>query len=151
MDDRTALDGLKPMNKTLPILLSRARETLLSYWRPKLTEMGFTEQQWRVLRVVAEHRRIDISTLSDETAMHMPSVTRILQTLEQNKLVERTRDEEDSRRFWIKPTQKTFDVLASCVETSNEIYAGIEKKFDNKKMTQLLTLLHEFSDIRTRG
>nr|WP_325248782.1 homoprotocatechuate degradation operon regulator HpaR [Amylibacter sp.] len=149
MDDRTALDGLKPMNKTLPILLARARETLLSYWRPKLTEMGFTEQQWRVLRVVAEHKRIDISTLSEETAMHMPSVTRILQTLEQNGLVERTRDEEDSRRSWVRATQKTFDVLASCVETSNEIYAGIEKKFDNKKMAQLLTLLREFSDVRT--
>ncbi|WP_188672020.1 homoprotocatechuate degradation operon regulator HpaR [Neptunicoccus cionae] len=138
------------MNRTLPILLARARETLLYYWRPKLTEIGFTEQQWRVMRVVAENDRIDISSLTEATAMHMPSVTRILQVLEESGMVERKRDLRDSRRSWVRATQKAHDLMAECVEASNQIYGEIEQRFKPEKMEQLLDLLHEFSDLRPR-
>ncbi|WP_145991887.1 homoprotocatechuate degradation operon regulator HpaR [Neptunicoccus cionae] len=150
MQDRNALAGFRPMNRTLPILLSRARDTLLHYWRPKLTEIGFTEQQWRVMRVVAEKDRIDISSLAEATAMHMPSVTRILQVLEDIGMIERWRDPHDSRRSWVKATQKAHDLMADCLEASNDMYSEIEKRFSAEKMEQLLDLLQEFSELRSR-
>jgi len=70
--------GLLPVGQTLPIVLVRAREAFLSHWRGALADAGFTEQQWRVLRVTAELGPLDISKLSQQTALHMPSVTRIL-------------------------------------------------------------------------
>jgi homoprotocatechuate degradation regulator HpaR len=140
--------GLIPIRKTLPILLVRAREVFLSYWRDTLSEMGFTEQQWRVLRVTAELGPIDVSRLSLETALHMPSVTRILHTLEERGQVKRRRDETDSRRSWIDLTDQTRVQMAQAMERSQANYEEILSKFDQNKMDELIKLLNEFSEIR---
>ncbi len=44
--------------RSLPIALLRARESLMARFRPMLAAHGFTEQQWRVLRIVGE---VDVS------------------------------------------------------------------------------------------
>lgn len=140
--------GLLPIGKTLPILLVRAREVALSYWRDRLADMDFTEQQWRVLRVTAELGPLDISNLSHQTALHMPSVTRILQTLEKRGYVTRQRDEADSRRSWIAVTDKTRAKMASAADHSKAVYSEITTNFDDEKMQDLIRLLTEFSEIR---
>jgi homoprotocatechuate degradation regulator HpaR len=140
--------GLIPIGKTLPILLVRAREVFLSYWRDTLSEMGFTEQQWRVLRVTAELGPLDVSRLSVETALHMPSVTRILHTLEERGHVSRRRDETDSRRSWLDLTDQTRAQMALAMERSQTNYEEILSKFDQDKMGDLIKLLNEFSEIR---
>lgn len=142
--------GLLPVGKMLPILLVRARDVLLSYWRDVLTEMDFTEQQWRVLRVTAELGPLDISRLSNETALHMPSVTRILQALEKRGYISRRRDDADSRRSWVDVTEKTRVKMAQAGEHSDAICAEILSSFDNDKMDDLIQLLNEFSDIREK-
>ena len=40
--------------KSLTITLLRAREALMMSFRPMLAKHNFTEQQWRVLRVLGE-------------------------------------------------------------------------------------------------
>ena len=140
--------GLLPINQTLPILLVRAREVALSYWRDVLADMEFTEQQWRVLRVTAELGPLDISSLSQQTALHMPSVTRILQTLEKRGYVTRVRDEADSRRSWIDVTEATRAKIASASEHSEAVYSEITAAFAQIKMQDLIRLLTEFSEIR---
>lgn len=140
--------GLLPVGRTLPILLVRAREVLLSHWRDVLTDMGFTEQQWRVLRVTAELGPLDISKLSEETALHMPSVTRILRTLEEGGYVSRRRDEMDSRRSWIEITEKTREKMVQASVHSEVIYKEIGSKFEAEKMNALIQLLNEFTEIR---
>lgn len=140
--------GLLPVEKTLPILLVRAREVLLSFWRDALVEMDFTEQQWRVLRVTAEFGPLDISHLSNETALHMPSVTRILQGLEKRGYISRRRDETDSRRSWIEITEKTRIQLTEVGKKSDAIYAEILRSYDSRKMDELIQLLKEFTEIR---
>lgn len=142
--------GLIPIRKTLPILLVRAREVLLSFWRDALSDMGFTEQQWRVLRVTAELGPLDISRLSVETALHMPSVTRILHALEEREYVTRRRDEEDSRRSWIDVTQKARTEMAHAADLSNTIYDEISQKFDSRQMGDLIELLDTFTKINKK-
>ena len=39
-------------HRNLPLLLLQAREGVISRFRPILTEAGFTEQQWRVIRAL---------------------------------------------------------------------------------------------------
>lgn len=140
--------GLLPVGQTLPIVLVRAREALLSHWRGALTEAGFTEQQWRVLRVTAELGPLDISKLSQETALHMPSVTRILHALEERGYVSRQRDEDDSRRSWIEITDKAREKMAEVAKHSDRIYAAVRKDFDDDKMRQLIDLLNDFAGIQ---
>ncbi|MEM9850597.1 MAG: homoprotocatechuate degradation operon regulator HpaR [Pseudomonadota bacterium] len=141
-------DGYVPVRQSLPVALTRARESVLSYWRPVLTERGFTEQQWRVLRVVNEYEPIDISTLAGFAALHMPSVTRILQALEKGGYLSRERDTKDSRRSWVRVTQKTRDIMYAEGAKSSEIMRQIEERFGAENLQELSRLLNELADIR---
>lgn len=148
MEHHPVPEGYRPVKEALPIALTRAREAVLSHWRPLISSRGFTEQQWRVLRVVNEYEPIDISTLASFSALHMPSVTRILQALQKRGYVTRERDTADSRRSWIKVTQKTRDVMYAEGMKSREINEHIMERFGEENFRQLSKLLNELAELR---
>ena len=141
-------EGYRPVKEALPIALTRAREAVLSHWRPLISERGFTEQQWRVLRVVNEYEPIDISTLASFSALHMPSVTRILQALQKRGYISRERDTADSRRSWIRVTQKARDVMYSEGLRSAEINERLMSRFGEENFRELSRLLNELAEMR---
>ena len=57
-DGKPAADGpeTRSIRRSVPIALIRAREAVMAHFRPLLAQRGYTEQQWRVLRVL-EHFR----------------------------------------------------------------------------------------------
>ena len=141
-------EGYRPVKEALPIALTRAREAVLSHWRPLISERGFTEPQWRVLRVVNEYEPIDISTLASFSALHMPSVTRILQALQKRGYVSRERDAADSRRSWIRVTPKARDVMYSEGLRSAEINKRLMSRFGEDNFRELSRLLNELAEMR---
>lgn len=148
MEHRPIPEGYRPVKEALPIALTRAREAVLSHWRPLISARGFTEQQWRVLRVVNEYEPIDISTLASFSALHMPSVTRILQALQKRGYISRERDTADSRRSWIRVTQKARDVMYAEGSKSSEINKRIIEKFGDENFKELSRLLNELAEIK---
>lgn len=148
MEHQPLPEGYRPVKEALPIALTRAREAVLSHWRPLISARGFTEQQWRVLRVVSEYEPIDISTLASFSALHMPSVTRILQALQKRGYISRERDAADSRRSWIRVTQKARDVMYAEGMKSLEINDRIVEKFGEERLNQLSRLLNDLAELR---
>jgi len=148
MEHNPVPEGYRPVKEALPIALTRAREALLSHWRPFIAARGFTEQQWRVLRVVNEYEPIDISTLASFSALHMPSVTRILQALQQRGFVTRERDKLDSRRSWIRSTKKAREVMYTEGARTQEINDQIIARFGEENYRQLSRLLNELAELR---
>jgi hypothetical protein len=57
-------EPLRDFRHSLPMELLRAREAAMSRFRPVLREYGLTEQQWRVIRVLAEQDGIDASEVA---------------------------------------------------------------------------------------
>ena len=53
-----------------------------------LRDAGVTEQQWRVLRVLIDNTRIDVSALAAAALLRAPSLTRILRELEGRGLID---------------------------------------------------------------
>ena len=99
-------DSLLPRDtsRSFPIALLRARESIMSRFRPMLAKHGFTEQQWRVLRMVGEVDSIEASELAERTCILAPSLTRILQNLEARGLLRRATSKADARRRVIQAT-----------------------------------------------
>ena len=93
--------GLRRLDRSLPMELLKAREAAMARFRPMLREFGLTEQQWRVIRVLAEYGRIDASELARRSMLLAPSLTRILQFLESQGLVRRLADKGDQRRAFL--------------------------------------------------
>lgn len=136
--------SLRSLKRSLPMELLKAREAAMTRFRPMLRAFGLTEQQWRVIRVLAEYRKLDATDLARRSMLLGPSVTRILQFLESNGLISRLEDQTDQRRVVLSLTAKGRRVFDTIAPESEAIYAQIESDFGQEKMTVLYTLLSEF-------
>ena len=55
------------MHDSLTIALLQAREAAMGYFRPIVKRHNLTEQQWRIVRVLAEHPSMDFHDLACRT------------------------------------------------------------------------------------
>lgn len=134
---------LRPFDKSLPMALLRARETVMRHFRPSLLAAGLTEQQWRVLRVLACQDEIEVTALADVTFLLPPSLTRILRGLERRKLIRRRADPSDLRASLISLGQRGRVMVAKHGIDSENIYRALEQRFGEGRMQVLMDLLAE--------
>lgn len=132
---------LPSTNRSLPIALIRAREGVMSPIREMLSETGITEQQWRVLRVLAEFGRMDTKTLADRSSLLFPSLTRIVATLRGKGFVTQTRDHKDRRRQFIEITSAGQRIIDDHSPQAANIMAGFKDTLGEDNYETLLDLL----------
>ena len=137
-------EPIRDFRHSLPMELLRAREAAMSRFRPVLREHGLTEQQWRVIRALADSDKIDASELARRSFLLAPSLTRILQFLEKEALVKRTMDSKDQRRSVLTLTTKGQHIFDRVGPDSELRYAEIESEFGQERLEQLYTLLADF-------
>ena len=136
--------GLRDFEHSLPMELLKAREAAMARFRPMLRDHGLTEQQWRVIRALADYDRIDASELARRSFLLAPSLTRILQHLESEKLVKRLSDANDQRRSVLTLTARGRKVFAEVAPDSAALYEDIESRFGSERLSLLYELLEEF-------
>lgn len=116
----------------------------MSRFRPMLREHGLTEQQWRVIRTLAAFERLDASELALRSFLLAPSLTRILQHLEKEKVVKRSTDRSDQRRSFLMLTRKGERIFTRVGPDSEALYKDIEKEFGTDRLETLYELLADF-------
>ena len=109
--------------------------------REMLAETGITEQQWRVLRVLAEYGPQHSSTLAARTSLLFPSLTRIAKAMQSKGLISLVRDDEDRRRQTIAITRRGQKIIDDKVDQAADIVKGFQKKLGKQKYEELLDIL----------
>jgi len=142
--DQKQTTHLRDFERSLPMELLKARESAMARFRPMLRDHGLTEQQWRVIRALAALDQIDASELARRCFLLAPSLTRILQYLEAEKIVTRSSDAKDQRRAVFALTAKGQKLFARVAPDSETLYLGIEEEFGKDKLKRLYALLAEF-------
>ena len=140
---------MREMSKSLPIALLRARESIMGDFRSLLHEYDLTDQQWRVLRALAESLEVEVVGLADRCVILQPSVSRIVKKLEDRGLISRRNSSSDRRRSHITMTAKGRDLFQSIAPRAELAYEVIIDRFGSKKLTQLLDLLDDLSQAMT--
>jgi len=130
-------------SRSLPIALLRAREKVMGPIRAMLADAGVTEQQWRVLRVLNERGPLDPTEIADRSCLSLPSLTRILQTLDTKGFVTRAVHSTDRRRQVITITAAGRQLIAENLLESQRLNAWLKDSFGEAKLDQLLDLLNE--------
>lgn len=134
--------------RSLPIAMLRAREKLMSRFRPMLIRYEVTEQQWRVLRTINEEdKEVDASDVADRSCIMAPSLTRILRNLEGRGLVERRRSEQDGRRTMLSITPSGKTLIERVAPESHRIYADFRAALGEEKFELLLDLLEDVNNL----
>lgn len=111
-------EGKPPMrafSRSLPMQLLRAREAVMQRFRPMLHGHGVTEQQWRVIRALVDRGAADIGALAAQCCILPASLSRIVDTLEEKKLVARRAHAADQRRVVVEVTaagRRLFQAVA---------------------------------------
>ena len=134
---------LRSFERSLPMTLLQTREAVMKKFIPSLKEHGLTPQQWRVIRALEHETGLDISTLAERCHLLMPSISRIINHLDKEQLIERQVVDTDQRRSKIFLTIAGKNLFAKVAPKSVERYVAIEEKYGVRKLELLYELLDD--------
>ena len=118
----------------------------MTQFRPILNQANITDQQWRIIRLLAENGTLDFQDLANQACILRPSLTGILTRLEKAGLVVRLKPSNDQRRVYLKLTnegEKTFRIHRRA--SGPKRYDAIEQVLSKEKMLELKELLAALS------
>ena len=140
MDSEDFHDGFQPAKarRSITIALLKTREAFMERFRPLLHDIGVTEQQWRVLRVLYDAPGADATLLAQRAAVLAPSLTRIVKTLDERGLVAVGRDPRDARRSVLSLTDDGVALLEVALPRMAAIYHSIEETVGADRIERLL-------------
>lgn len=131
-------------NRDLPQQLLKARDALMSHFRPVLNHFGVTEQQWRILRTLDAHEQLEPRELCALCQILSPSMAGVLARMEEMGLVQRRRMAGDARRVMVSLAPKgdaLFDEIAPLIERQ---YRLMEKAWGKRVLDDLSAALAGF-------
>jgi len=111
--------------------------------RNMLSSVDITEQQWRVLRVLQENGNMEPTRIAEEACLLLPSLTRILQKLEEKNMIQRDPDTKDRRKQIVRITPAGERIIEENLEISLELSASIRERMGPDRHDLLLDLLNE--------
>ena len=132
---------------SINIVLIQAREALMTQFRPILNQANITDQQWRIIRLLAENGTLDFQDLANKACILRPSLTGILTRLEKAGMAVRLKPSNDQRRVFLKLTQEGEKLYQNIGEKVDERYDAIENIFSKEKLEKLKELLTELAMI----
>ena len=146
---QTSRHRLREFSRSLPMVLLRTREAVMTRFRPMRARHHLTEQQWRVLRILNDHGAMIIAELTKLSCIHKASMSRIIVSLEQAGLIEKRASETDARARRLGLSKSGAAMMKRLMPIADEIYDGIIADFGAVKYKQLLSLLRDLSRINS--
>jgi len=119
----------------------QAREIVLARFRPLLNEVGFTEQQWRIVRALVEYGSLEPRQIVSLCSISSPSLTGILTRMEETGLVKRERIAEDQRRLLVTATPKSRSLASKIAPKIDAAYMQLESEIDSDLLDRLFESL----------
>lgn len=113
-----------------------------------LAKHDVTEQQWRVLRVLAESGQLDASEVALRASILSPSLTRIIRNLEDRKFIRRKKDASDGRRVMLEIAPGGTALIKKALPESASAYERLDARFGAARINQILDLLDEIANTK---
>jgi homoprotocatechuate degradation regulator HpaR len=140
--------ALRDFSRSLPMALLRAREAVMERFRPLLRRHGVTEQQWRVLRAVEASAETSASSLAATTCIGLPSLSRILGSLEARGLIVRRVKATDLRTTLVSLSAAGARLLRKAGAESEARYQALSREIGDEDMRRLYALLDRVAAAR---
>ncbi|MBQ5946166.1 homoprotocatechuate degradation operon regulator HpaR [Massilia sp. ST3] len=138
-------------HRNLPQQLLKARDALMSHFRPVLNHYGVTEQQWRILRALDEHEALEPRELCELCQILSPSMAGMLARMEELGLVERERMAADQRRVTVRLGEKGDRLVDDIAPLIERQYRLMEKAWGKRVVDDLSAALAGFIAAQETG
>ena len=110
---------------------------------PALKPYGLTPTQFKTLKYLYEHKNVIGADIQNAFSMTNPTVTGILQNMENAGWIQREANSADARSKVINLTKKAIDRKADLYELGNSLEKEFTKSLTRKEQTELLELLNK--------
>ena len=136
--------------RNLPQRLLKARDRLMSNFRPILNRFGVTEQQWRILRALDEYEQLEPREICEMCQILSPSMAGVLARMEDLGLISRNRLAEDQRRVMVRLADKGDQLITEIAPLIDARYHEMEQAFGKQLFDDLFQALENFIDADLR-
>ena len=137
-------------HRNLPQLFLKAREGLMSHFRPILKHYGLTDQQWRILRVLDEHGQLESHEICTQCQMVSASMAGVLARMEEMALLERQRLSTDQRRVVVRLAPKGRQLVNEMAPLIDQQYQHLEDALGAPVFAQVFTSLEAFIAVQAQ-
>lgn len=117
------------------------------WWHPD-PSLGFKRSEMRLIFIVNDlekhlSRKVSVSDISNFLRVTSPSVTHLLNSLEQKGIVVRTQDELDRRSVRVELTEEGQKIIAKNNERMDKSFYGLMEQLGPEKSEQFYELFSE--------
>lgn len=127
--------------RNLALLLLQAREIVMNRFRPIIADEGLTEQQWRILRALAERSPLEPGQIAEACSILSPSLTGILARMEAVDLVVRTQSASDQRRQSVALTPRSRAIVERMLPRIEAEYRKLDADWGADTVSALYEIL----------
>lgn len=116
-------------------------ESLYNYQMEKtLKTVGMDASRWRVGLLLRKHSTLTISEIANHALMKTPTITKIVQKMEKEGLVEVFKQESDGRVRLAKLTTQGKSQVDMIVEATAPMFESIFSKFTTEELDTFIEL-----------
>lgn len=121
---------MEDINKSLAVvkMLKQLMDSFKQTMKHEFKDMNMTGTQGMLTGILSRHGKMKISELSEKMALSNSTISGIIDRLEKQNLVERTRSLDDRRVVYVNITPEFEKIIKSH-------FCEIEKKFEAKIKT----------------
>lgn len=135
------------VDEQIVVVLRRITQAIDLWSRELQRNFGLTSPQLAVLREVAAGQHVTPTSLGEALHLSQPTVTGILQRLNEAGLVDRCRSESDRRSIVARVTEQGNAVLAKAPPLLRDQFRERLAEFPEYRQTELLSSLQLVADM----
>ncbi|WP_196139952.1 MarR family winged helix-turn-helix transcriptional regulator [Aliikangiella sp. G2MR2-5] len=95
---------------------------------------GLSGARMQVLAIIKDKNPVTLRQLCDIQQVKMPTMSKLVDELQNGQLVIRAQSKDDARKRWIVPTQKGLQVLAQAQQENKKRWQTILKEFSQQDL-----------------
>uniref|UniRef100_C5CLB4 Transcriptional regulator, MarR family n=1 Tax=Variovorax paradoxus (strain S110) TaxID=543728 RepID=C5CLB4_VARPS len=127
----------------LPALLAQASHLISTEFHAIVQANGLSVLEWRVLATLADSGPINIGQLAQQSVSKQPTVTRLLDRMEQQGYVERLSAAKDRRLTMVRMTRAGDKMIAGLIREAHAHEASVLEPLGAKRSKELKKVLRE--------
>lgn len=127
--------------------LRKASRSLTSFYDEQLRELGITTPQFTILMMIEELGESRITPLADELVVDRTTLTRNLDRLKEEGLVQSRPGKEDARTTVISLTDEGAEILERAYPKWKEVQKEVVDGLGEETFMQLIDILNRVPDV----
>jgi MarR family transcriptional regulator, organic hydroperoxide resistance regulator len=124
-------------------LLSRAAHLVSQQFHAQLRPRGMAVPVWRVLATLSDSDGLPVTELARRTLFKQPTLTKVIDRMERQGLVERRASEQDRRKVLIYVTERGRNGVGDLLERAKRHEQTMLAGYGDNQVALLKTALHD--------